>query len=897
VTDEPRPDPDLLLAAIQKLETQEKRGKLKVFFGMSAGVGKTYAMLQAAHQQLAEGRDVVVAYVETHGRKETDALLEGLTMLPRKQVEHRGIAVTEMDLDAVLARKPNLALVDELAHTNAPGSRHPKRYQDVLELLAAGIDVYTTVNVQHIASRADTVREITGSNSREIVPDSVLDIAELVLIDISPENLIKRLDEGKVYLPDRAEVAMFNFFREGNLTALREMALRLTAERVGQDVRDYMQVMQIQGPWKTSHRLLVGLSPSPFSEQMARWTRRLADSLGCEWVAVYVETAKPLSEPSQSRLTRNLALARELGAEVITTADEDVVRGLLRVARQHNITQIVVGKPGGGGWFHSWRGGAVLRQLVRESGEIDLHVVRGQRKEEAGDAAERVSTWRLLASSTAQQYAWALGSVVVSTFAAFVLNPLIGYRAVALIFLFDVVGLALLVGRGPILVAATVSALVWNYFFLPPIYTLYIHSFEDAMMFGMYFVIAIVLGQLIARIRSQEKAERRREERATALYMLTRDLADAVGLDEILRRLTHQVSKVFAADVAILLPAGPGRLAEEAHPVSAFKVSEKEQSVADWVFHHGQPAGKFTDNLPGAEALYLPLSTATSMVGVMGVRLQQKNAPTLDQRNLLDAFVRQGALVMDRQRLHEAAEQAKVVAESERLGKTLLDSVSHEIRTPLAAITSAVSSLADGKMNGDIGVRQSLLREIQEAAARLNRIVGNLLSIARLESGHIKPKLEWCDVSDLVAVTRQSLESDLAKHPLSTQIKPGLPLVHMDFVLMEQALSNLLINAATYTPPGAPVEIRAGVEGKEFVLSVADRGRGLPPESVSRVFEKFYRAPGSPAGGTGLGLSIVKGFVEAQGGRVEAGNLPSGGAIFSLRLPLGQPPEVTQDQT
>ncbi len=890
VTDEVRPDPDLLLAAIKKLDAQEKRGKLKVFFGMAAGVGKTYAMLEAAHKEKDAGRDVVIGYVETHGRKETDALVGNLPLIPRKSLEYRGIAITEMDIDAVLARRPHLALVDELAHTNAPGSRHPKRYQDVLELLEAGIDVYTTLNVQHVASRSDTVRQITGSTMAEIVPDSVLDIAEIELIDLPPEELITRLDEGKVYLPERAETALFNFFREGNLTALREMALRLTAERVGQDVRDYMQTMQIEGPWKSGHRLLVAISPSPLSEQMIRWTRRLADSFNSPWVAVYVETSRVLGEEDQSRLTRNLELARELGAEVVTTSDEDIVRGLLRVARHHNVTQIVVGKPGGHPLFDFFKGGSVLRRLVRESGNIDIHVVRADK-----DLEEKpFRNWRLPEPSTRPQYFTALGVVAAITLAGFLLNPLIKYRAVALIFLMANVVLALFVGRGPMVVAATATALLWNYFFLPPTHTFYITSTEDALMFGMYFVIALVMGQLITRIRAQEKAERSREERATALYLMTRELADATGRDEILKKVVEQMKQVFKAEIAILLPDTTGTLSRQPHSASTFAVTDKEHSVAAWVFQHAKPAGKFTDSLPLAEALYLPLNTAAGVFGVMGVHLLPTPMLTINQRNLLDTFVRQIALVLDRQQLREKAEQNRLLMESERLGKTLLNSISHEMRTPIAAIASAASGLGDEKLNSRPELQRAFLGEISEAAERLNRLVGNLLDITRLESGHVKPKMDWCDVKDLIHVALKRNEKQLAQHKVSVSLADSLPLVRMDFVLMEQVLNNLLLNAAAYTPAETPVEIAVRVEGPRLVMTVADRGPGLPPEALIRIFDKFYRAPTAPAGGTGLGLSIVKGFVEAQDGSVKAENRAGGGAIFTVTLPLGESPTVPE---
>jgi two-component system sensor histidine kinase KdpD len=888
MTNETRPNPDVLLAVVQKEEARQKRGKLKVFFGMAAGVGKTYAMLEAAQKDKGAGRDVVIGYVETHGREETDRLTEGLPVIPCKQVEYRGVKLTDMDLDAVLARRPQLALVDELAHTNAPGSRHHKRYQDVLELLDAGVDVYATLNVQHVASRADTVREITGLTVQEVVPDSVLDAAEIELIDIPPYELIKRLGEGKVYVPERAEAALLNFFREGNLTALREMTLRLAAERVGQDVQDYMQAMQIPGPWKSGHRLLVAISPSPYSEQMVRWTRRLADSLSCPWVALYVETPRTLTEPEQTRLTNNLAVARQLGAEVITTTDQDIARGILRVAREHNVTQIVVGKSGERPLRELLRGGSILWKLVRDSGAIDIHIVRADDTEKP----KARPLWRASPKSKWRQYLTAVGVVTAVGMLSVLLDPVLGPRTIALIFLLAVLGLALLVGRGPVVAAATLSALVWNFFFLPPRFTFHITSFEDVMMFAMYFVVAMVLGQLIARIRAQERAERQREERATALYLLTRELAEAGNLDEIVRGVVHRMSEAFKAPAAVLVADGYGKPAGRVNPASTFTVSEKEQSVATWVFEHGQPAGKFTDTLPLAEALYLPLTTPNGVIGVMGVRLRESSPPNIQQRNLLDAFTRQVALALDRQRLQEASERARVVSESERLGKTLLSSISHEMRTPIAAITGAVSSLAEAKAAGQRELQQAMVTEIQEAARRLNRMVGNLLDMTRLESGYVKPKLDWCDVADLIHVALKDTEKDLAEHKVRVEIATGLPLVRSDFVLMQQSLTNLLLNAAFHTPPGTSVHISASQEDNAIVLTVADTGPGLPPEAITRIFDKFYRAPSAPAGGAGLGLSIVKGFVEAQGGQISAENRPGGGALFTIRLPLTEAPPM-----
>jgi len=891
MADDYRPDPDALLAAIQKTEAAKKRGKFKVFLGMAAGVGKTYSMLRAAQRAQHEGRDVVIGYVETHGRKETDALVAGLPVIPRRRAEYRGVMLEDMDLDGLLARRPQLALVDELAHTNIPGSRHAKRYQDVIELLDAGIDVFTTMNVQHAESRVDTVRQITGSTVHETVPDSVLDGAEIELIDLPPDELLQRLDEGKVYMPERAELAMMNFFREGNLNALREMALRLAAEHVGQEVHDYLQAMQITGPWKSGHRLLVAVSASPYSPHMIRWTRRLADSYDCPWLAVYVEQPQSLSEEDQARLTQHLALARELGAEVVTTADADIARGLLRVAEQQNATQIIVGKPGGGRLLDRWRGARLLRRLVRDSGHIDLHVVRPEASETTQTA--RRGRGLGLEHSPPQQYLAALATVGGCTVLNAVLQTALRVeaQALALVYLLGVVAQACFVGRGPTLLTATASALLWDFFFTEPRFSLKMTQLTDVMMFAMYFVVAIVMGQLVSSLRWQERAESRREERSTALYLLTRDLAAAADVDDMARRLVRQVAQAFKSDVALLLRDATGGLSRTAHPASMFSITEKEQGVAAWAFRFGKAAGRFTDNLPSAEAVYLPLTTNRGTVGVIAVKLPGEQPPTLEQRDLLDAFARQTALVLDRFRLDAEAEQARLLAESEKLSKALLNSISHELRTPIAAITAAASALAGLQPGGPPALQKTLAGEIQESAARLNRLVGNLLDMTRLESGKVKPRLEWCDLADLVNVALRRNETELARHPVRVQLPKGLPLVRMDFVLMEQALNNLLLNAAAYTAEGTPVEITAAGGAGEVSLTVADRGPGLPPESLPHVFEKFYRVPGAPPGGTGLGLSIVKGFVEAHGGRVEARNRDGGGAQFSLYLPVESTPE------
>jgi two-component system sensor histidine kinase KdpD len=888
VSDESRPNPDALLAAIQKEDVRKKRGKLKVFFGMAPGVGKTYAMLEAARREVAAGRDVVSGYVETHGRKETDALTEGLPAMPRLQVEYRGLSLAEMDLDGLLARRPQLALVDELAHTNAPGSRHPKRCQDVLELLDAGINVFTTLNVQHVESRADAVRQITGVAIRETVPDSVLDGAEFELVDLPPEELRARLAAGKVYVPESARAAQENFFRTGNLAALRELALRFAAEHVGQDVLAYRQAHGVADPWKTGQRLLVAVSASPTSAALVRWTRRLAGELQAGWLAVYVELPRPLNDGEQTRLSRHLALARELGAQVVTTTDDNVARGLLRVAREQNVTQIVVGKPVGWRALELLRGGSLLNRLIRDSGHIDIHAVRAE-----GEApGPREPVVPRLDTGSARGYGVALGVVAAVTGLNAVLQRWLGYQSLALVYLLSVVVLAMFVGRGPTLVAATATALLWNFLFVPPLFTLRISGSTDVMLFLTYFVVALAMGHLAARLRSEQAAERRREQRATALYLLTRELAQASDFADLLAIVIREVGKAAETEVALSLPEEGPEGTLTFYFASTWPMTEKEKSVATWAFLHRQPAGRNTDTLPSAEGLHLPLMAGERALGVLSLRFRGSAPLTTERRDLLESFVRQIGLVLDRQRLRDAEQQAKLVAESERLSKALLNSISHEIRTPIAAITSAASSLSEA--GGGTVFQEAMVEEIQEAARRLNRLVGNLLDIARLETGHVKPKLDWCDVADLVQATLKDLEGELAGHPVSIELSPGLPLVKMDFVLMQQVLANLLLNATVHTQPGTPIQISAAAEPGALVLAVADRGRGLAAAALPFIFDKFYRGPSVPAGGTGLGLAIVKGFVEAQGGQVIAENRPGGGAVFSMRLPLSKTPPVLE---
>jgi len=895
MSDPERPDPDALLAAIQKVEAAKKRGKLKVFVGMAAGVGKTYAMLDTARHIQAEGVDVVIGYVETHRRAETEALVTGLELIPRRKTDYRGTTVEEMDTDAILSRAPQLVLVDELAHSNAPGSRHAKRYLDVTELLEAGIDVWTTINVQHFESRADTVQQITGIRVHETIPDSILDFAnEIELIDLSPEELRKRLAEGKVYTADRIETAASNFFRIGNLTALREMALRLTAERVDQQLQDYMAIKQIAGPWKSGERLMVAVGASPFSEKLIRWTRRMAYNLEASWLAVYVETAQPLATEAKNQLARNLALARSLGGEVLTITGHNVPEALLRLAHQRNVTQIVIGKPNHTPLQTVLRGGSLVDHIIRHSGEIDVYVVTGDQAQSDTRASALPLLPTVQAHSSWRGYLWAalfIGSVTLIDLVIVSNVSWINYQAVGLTELLAVLLVAVYLGRGPALMAATLSAISWNFLFIEPRLTFVISRVEDGILFFLYFMIAIFAGNMTARIRTQERLARYTADRTLALYALAHATATAVNMDDVLTTAIEQIRHIFKVEAAVLLTEG-ATLAGHPHGCSTMPLDDKEMSVAMWVFEHGKPAGRHTETLPLASAQFFPLLTPNRTVGVIGIRSQSDQRLSADEETLLETFVNQIALVIERELLDEAAQQSAMMRESERLYTTLLNSISHELRTPIAAIKGAASGLIPTQTNEN---RVTLIQDILSATDRLNRLVENLLDMSRLESGRIQIKRDWCDVGEIIGVALTQISDCGDDHPIDIHTDPDLPLVEVDFALLEQVIVNLLENACRYTPVGTPIAIRATHRNHQIVITVEDSGAGIPPDKIESIFEKFYRLPGTPTGGTGLGLSISRGFIEAHHGTITVMNRPEGGARFQITLPLqGSAPPVPE---
>ncbi|MCE1200026.1 MAG: sensor histidine kinase KdpD [Marinilabiliales bacterium] len=874
-----RPDPDKLLATILQSEEKGKRGKLKIFFGMCAGVGKTYSMLQAARVEKTKGCDLVVGYVETHNRTETAALLEGLGQIPRKRLPYKNADLEELDLDAILARKPQLVLVDELAHTNAPGCRHAKRYQDVLEILEHGIHVYTTVNVQHLESRSDTVAQITGITVRETLPDEIFENAdEVELVDLSPDELIQRLSEGKVYAPERSQEAMSNFFRKGNITALREMALRIVADRVDKQLHDYMQEKRIRGPWKSGSHLLVAIDYRVQSTRLLRWTKNLAYSMGANVQAIYVETSHKLTANEEEQLNKNFALAKPLGIKVRIVTNYDVVSAIVDFAQKENATHIIVGKPRVRNLLAMIRLGNFVNRLIRYSGSIDVYIL-GADNQAKGRYKEKVFVPSF--TSTLREYLTVTALVILTSMGCYLVKDYIDYQVVSFGLLFLVSILAIFFGSGPILLAAALSAMIWDYLFIPPQFTLHIDKPQDILMLIMFFLIALLNGILTSRVRRQEKKIRIREERTQALYQLTKELNIAGGLEEVTGIANRYVKRYFGMDATILLKKERTQNGESLLSSDPGLGSENEQSVANWVFKNSIAAGKYTDTLPSGSRTFYPLTGNSGTIGVIAV--EHNRTFTQGEEQFWEAFLSQISGKYEREYFRNAARITYVLSESEKLYKTLFNSISHELRIPVATILGASDTLLTQSYPEE--TRQALYQEINIASIRLNRLIENLLNMSRLESGYIKPRLDWCDVHDITHQVSEALQNELKSFKLTTIIPPDMPLVKVDFGLLEQILHNLVLNATQNAPKGSRIRLKLYYDDEQLHIHVMDRGPGFSTEELNSVFDKFYRGKEAKAGGTGLGLSIVKGFVMAHGGTIRAENRENGGARFVLVIP------------
>ena len=888
-----RPDPDELLTRLKEEERQQGRGKLKIFLGYVAGVGKPYAMLEAAHQRRQEGMDVAVGYVETHGRKETEALTEDLEILPRRMVEYRGTTLSDMDLDAVLIRKPQLVLVDELAHSNAPGLRHPKRYQDVEEILDAGINVYTTVNIQHLESLKDVVQQITGVEVHENVPDSLIDRAnEIELVDLPADELLNRLREGKVYVPDQAMHALEKFFRKGNLSALRELSLRRAADRVDSQMRDYMHTKSIPGPWAAGDRIMVCISSHPMGERLVRAGRRLADDLNADWYVVFVETPGHLGMPAKSRLRmqQNLQLAEELGARVVSITGESVSNSVIEFAHQYNVTKIIAGKPMRPRWFELLRS-SVIDQIIRNSGQIDVYVVsegvETPQRAERGFFPQAITPHKPLG-----RYIASLLLVFVMTLLGFPLRLFLDPTNLVMLYLVAVVLSAVFLGRGPSIIASFASVLAFDFFFVDPRLSFSVNDTQYVLTFIGLLAVGLIISNSAALLRDQVDVLRRRGQQSQALNNLSRELTAAITLGQVLQTVIRHVNDMFNRETVILL-AENGRLVVKA-ATPGFIISESELAVADWAFKHGKEAGRGTTTLPAAAIRYIPLITASETVGILGSKPQNsQDFLSDDQRLLMEGVENLAAIAIERASFAEKAAQAEMLRNTEKLQTALLNSISHELRTPLATVTGVLSSLeeSEGALPAnqlDPATRLDLIHSAARQAARLNHLVENLLDMTRLESGALRLNREPTDIQDLIGTVTVQLVLEFCSHPLKVDVAPGLPLVTMDTVLIAQVLENLLDNACKFSPPQSLITISARLSRNQLEMAVQDGGIGIPAADLERVFDKFYRVQRQETiVGTGLGLSICKGIIEAHGGRIWAVNNPDKGVTITFSLPVG----------
>lgn len=884
MTDETRPDPDALLRHAEA----EQRGRLKIFLGMAPGVGKTFEMLTAARKKRRDGVDVCIGLVETHGRKETLALLEGFDIVPRRQVPYEGRMLEEFDLDAMLRRRPQLALVDELAHSNAPGSRHPKRYQDVEELLDAGIDVFTTLNVQHVESLNDVVAAITRVRVRETVPDDVLDAAdEIELIDLTPAELIERLKEGKVYGGDGGARALQNYFTPANLTALRELALRRTAERVDDQLQQHRLRQGIRDIWAAGENVLVCVNESPHAEPLVRAARRLADRLNAPWTALTLETerSRQLGEKARDRIAATLRLAEELGADTRTLpARQDLARDLIDYAREHNFTQLVVGKSDRPRWFE-WRHGSVVDTLVREAKGLTVVVIAGSTAGDAppGKAAPRRPDW-----GPPRAYAEALAGLAAVSVAGYGIDQLIDIPNISLAYLPVILSAAVRYGMGPALVTALLATVAYNFCFTEPLFTLHVASAENIVALAFFGVIAVITSRLTVRVREQTLLVREQAETTALLLAFARRMAGARKLAELATTTAQQLRNLLRVEAVVLMPGGTGRLELRGAAPNPASLDEADLAAAQWAFEKGQAAGRGSETLPGARRLFLPVRGSAGVLAVIGVsRPESGEALRPGERRVVESLGDLAAVGVERVRLAKDVDQAKLAAEQERLRASMLTAVSHDLRTPLAGILGALSSVRAYGAQMPAAERDALLLGAEEETQRLARFVGNLLDLTRLDAGALKPAVSPVRLDVLVSALVQRLGTLLGAHPVRVRISENLPTLSLDPQLMEHVLTNLLDNAAKYTPDGSAIEISAVHHRFSVTLAVRDHGPGIPPDELGKIFDLFHRVRQGDRtrAGTGLGLAIARGFMQAMGGALSARNHAEGGAVFELEFP------------
>lgn len=876
-----------ILRSVKKAEAKEGQGKLKIFMGMVAGVGKTYAMLEAAHALKDAGENPVVGYVETHGRKETEELLRGLEILPRKKLLYKDVTLEEFDIDVCLERNPELVLIDELAHTNVPGSRHAKRWQDVLEILNNGIDVYTTLNVQHVESRSESVAGITGVHVHELVPDSVIDRAdEIVLIDLIPDDVVTRLREGKIYAPEKVDAATSNFFKISNLTALRQISLRLMAERVDHELKD-LTFIQGGGGVKAHSKIMVTIFGSPYSESLIRYTRKMAYGLNTQWIAGYVNTSHGMSENERELLYKNIELVKLLGGEVVSTQTDSVAEGILQLAEQYGVSQIVVGKSQHESLLHKiGLKKSLPHQLILQSKGIDVNVI---------SPVEKISIKKATVFKTKKndfEFNWrsfltTIGYLANLTFINAILLPIVHYRSIGIIYLTGITIGSLFIKNYNIFLASLLGGVCWNIFFIPPKFTFVIQASEDWMLLILFIVAGFVIGSFTKRLEAKEETLRNEGNRATQLYNITKELSVAEDLETLTKTVILQVERLFGCTATIFIrPTGD----VEYDPSSVdgkgtFIIPPKEEYALQWVIKNRLSAGRFTDTLPSSIGHYIPLISDKKVIGIIAIDASHLSFLSHDQKLVLDAIARQLATGIERENLEIELRGKLVSEESERIYKTLLNSVSHEMRTPLAAIKGFASAMLTKEVSHEPQKVTNFAKEVVQGVDRLDVVVQNLLDMSRLESGNLKLNLDYVDLKELVENSVRKVKHFYGDKEVRISMREDLPLFYLDFVLIEQSLENIVRNAFVYTPSSSPVDISVILLEKFVLLTIQDYGVGIDSSDPNVVFKKFFRAKPQETGGLGLGLSICKAVIELHHGSISAGNTPGKGAVFTIKLP------------
>ncbi len=903
--DNERPDPDELLARVARDKAKARRGRLKIFFGASAGVGKTFAMLQAAHERRAENLDVVIGLVETHGRKETLALINGLEILPTRKIGYKGKLLEEFDLDAALKRRPSIILVDELAHSNIPGSRHPKRWQDIQELLDAGIDVYTAVNVQHLESLNDAIDQISGIKVRETVPDTVFEQAdEIELIDLPPNELLLRLKEGKVYVPQQAKEAANHFFRQGNLIALRELALRQTANRVDAQMLDYREDHAIQEVWQVGERILVCIGPNGLAERLVRAGKRLAASLRADWIVAYVETPElqRLSSVKRDAVLRVLRLAEQLGAETVTLSAPDMSEAIIQYSRERNINKIVVGKPSRRGWKR-WLLGSVVDVLISHAHNINIYLLGSPKNYAEGDLELSSSLKGSPLPGLKQQipsrvrkryfdYLWAIVITGISTIIAWLLFKNLELANLVMVYLLGVVFVATRFGRGPSVLASILGVGLFDLLFVQPYFSFSVADSEYLLMLIGMLIVGLVISNLMANVRSQAKVASVRERRAGVLYAMSKDLASSQTEQEIVCIAVKHLHSEFGSRNVILFPDPIGRIVYPNQDDIAESYHGADLSVAQWVFEHNETAGQGTHTLPGAEAVYFPIHDGDKVLGVLTllpINLRRIFLP--EQQKLLETLLRQIGQALLRIRISEQAKSTQMQIEAERLRNSLLSAISHDLRTPLATIVGSASTLLEDDVHLKPEDKLDLSRTILDEAERMSSLINNILDMARLDAGVVKLNKQWHPIEEIIGTVLTSLQKHLIGRKVKVEIPPGIPLLYADSVLIEQVLINLIENALRYTPSETNIDIHVETSQQAVTITVADYGPGIPQGQEKHLFEKFYQVNKEGAqSGVGLGLTICRAIVEAHGGSIGIRNKAEGGAVFTFILPNDQPP-------